>query len=130
MKAYPLWLNKGARKRGPYSEQQSVTLPLWAKLGARKQVVGVAPARALVWGAATLHFIVGCAPAPFTPSPKPDDLDPVAEAVRDLTGRRTRTVWLQDIGDGADYLAHGKNLQLMGMDSEDFMLELYYDLKL
>src|SRR5262249_34585809 len=40
-----------------------------------------------------------------------------AAAVRDLTGARTRVVWVQ--GDGADPYAAGFNLELKGLDTED-----------
>lgn len=45
--------------------------------------------------------------------------DQRSAAVHDLTGARTRVTWLQDTGDGTDYLARGTQLQLMGFDSED-----------
>jgi hypothetical protein len=42
-----------------------------------------------------------------------------AQKIRTLTGAHTRVVWLQDMGDGTDYLARGRNLQLMGFDTDD-----------
>lgn len=52
-------------------------------------------------------------------SPRPANLDPVAASIRDLAGARTRVVWVQDVGDGADYLARGTDLRLMGLDTDD-----------
>ena len=47
----------------------------------------------------------------------------IAETINDRigqwTGKHTRLVWLQDQGNGADALAHGKNLMLYGYDSRD-----------
>lgn len=42
-----------------------------------------------------------------------------AEALRELTGGRTRVVWLQDVGDGSDYLAQRGDLRIMAFDTED-----------
>ncbi len=41
------------------------------------------------------------------------------DRVAQWTGNHTRLVWLQDQGNGADSLAHGKNLMLYGYDSKD-----------
>lgn len=41
------------------------------------------------------------------------------DRVGQWTGGHTRLVWLQDHGNGADSLAHGKNLMLYGYDSQD-----------
>lgn len=41
------------------------------------------------------------------------------DRVEQWVGTHTRLVWLQDHGDGADSLAHGKNLKLYGYDSRD-----------
>jgi hypothetical protein len=43
----------------------------------------------------------------------------VAQEVRTLTGARTRIVWVQHTGDGTDIFAHGANLRLLGLDSDD-----------
>lgn len=67
----------------------------------------------------TAWFVAGCARDPIGPSPPPADLDPVSLAVRTLSGSRTRIVWLQDVGDGTDYLARGEQLRLMGFDTDD-----------
>ena len=42
-----------------------------------------------------------------------------ADRIGAWTGNHTRLVWLQDHGNGADTLAHGKNLMLYGYDSKD-----------
>ncbi|MGW8192648.1 MAG: LamG-like jellyroll fold domain-containing protein [Desulforhopalus sp.] len=41
------------------------------------------------------------------------------DAVSSWTGAHTRLVWVQDHGDGADALAHGRSLKLYGFDSGD-----------
>lgn len=64
-------------------------------------------------------LLTGCGPKIIERADPPDDLDPVAAAIRDLSGARTRIVWLRDIGDGTDYLARGTQLQLMGFDTDD-----------
>ena len=43
----------------------------------------------------------------------------VASEVRAATGARTRIVWCRDAGNGADALARGDKLQLVGFDSHD-----------
>ena len=53
------------------------------------------------------------------PTPEPEDFDPIAQSIRDLSGARTRVVWLKDAGDGADYIARGTNLILMAYDTDD-----------
>lgn len=45
--------------------------------------------------------------------------DETSAALHALTGARTRVLWLQDMGDGKDYLARGTQLQLMGRDTDD-----------
>ena len=41
------------------------------------------------------------------------------DRVEQWVGAHTRLLWVQDHGDGADSLAHGKNLKLYGYDSRD-----------
>ncbi len=41
------------------------------------------------------------------------------EALRKLTGARTRVVWTQDVADGTDILSAGDQLLLMGHDTDD-----------
>lgn len=41
------------------------------------------------------------------------------DAIRELTGGPTRVVWLQDTADGSDYLAWGRSLRMVGLDTED-----------
>ena len=41
------------------------------------------------------------------------------QALRELTGGRTRVVWIQDLGDGSDYLAQRNQLRLMAFDTDD-----------
>jgi|GEM_PF-243745 len=45
--------------------------------------------------------------------------DPAVQALRDMTGARTRVLWVRDIGDGTDYLAKGKQSALVGLDTDD-----------
>jgi hypothetical protein len=45
--------------------------------------------------------------------------DSVAQQIRAVTGARTRVVWVQHTGDGTDIFAHGANLRLLGLDSDD-----------
>lgn len=41
------------------------------------------------------------------------------ETLRELTGVATRLVWVQDLGENRDVFTQGKQLRLMGFDSED-----------
>ncbi len=49
----------------------------------------------------------------------PPALAGTAEALRALTGARTRVVWVQDTGDGRDTFARGGRLLLRGFDTDD-----------
>ena len=42
-----------------------------------------------------------------------------ASAVETVTGGRTKVVWIQDLGDGTDVLGLGRQLVLMGFDTDD-----------
>ncbi len=65
-----------------------------------------------------LWIAVLCAPL-IASSDETSTREPVEQALWDLAGRRLRITWIQDTADGSDYLAHGTNLQLMVMDSDD-----------
>ncbi|WP_459938346.1 LamG-like jellyroll fold domain-containing protein [Desulfonatronum parangueonense] len=43
----------------------------------------------------------------------------LASEVRELTGGPTRLVWIQDMGQGTDFLAQGTELRMMALDSDD-----------
>ncbi|HMP72533.1 MAG TPA: hypothetical protein PKE55_04645 [Kiritimatiellia bacterium] len=72
----------------------------------------------VAWIISGLLWLTACGRSPEV-SPRPENLDPVAASIRDLTGARTRIVWVQDVGDGSDYLARGTGLRLMGLDTDD-----------
>lgn len=67
----------------------------------------VAAALSLVAAALLGHFLAG------SQSRRPD------RELRRLSGCPVRVVWCQDLGDGQNLYAEGRNLRLMGFDSED-----------
>ena len=49
----------------------------------------------------------------------PDRSATPAAAVEGLTGGRTKVAWIQDLGDGTDFMGLGEQLVLMGFDTGD-----------
>ncbi len=58
-------------------------------------------------------------PAARAQQSEKDAAKPTAQAIRALTGARTRLVWVQDVDDKDDPYAQGTRLRLMGLDTDD-----------